>query len=33
MAEGKGSHLVIWEMVARPVEFEGLGIGNLSVHN
>lgn len=33
MEEGKGSHLVSWEVVGKPVNQRGLEIGNSRLHN
>lgn len=31
--EGKGVHLIKWKVVLNPVDFGGLGIGNLRARN
>lgn len=31
--DGKGAHLVSWELVGKPINSGGLEIGNLRIHN
>ena len=33
VGQGDSSHLVGWERVRRPIEFRGIGVGNLRICN